>query len=340
MNTDIAHHLRPFFHTYLTKQRGLSPHTLKSYRDTFKLFLEYLQSKRRATTPLSVTSLDPKTVLAFLEHLEDARVGRGNSPQTRNQRLAAIQCFFKYLSLHYPDLQRLAERIHNIPHKRTPQKTAEFLDRKEMDALLTQPRTDTGDGIRDLAILIYLYNTGARATEAVQTRLSWFDFSNRLVAITGKGNKQRITPLWPSSVQLLQLYAKQYRRKPKFGGQDVFFIDQRGLPFTRFGIRTLVKKYLRLAAMQCPSLATKKLSAHSLRHTTAVHLLESRVEPNVIKAWLGHASVTSTDHYLNTDLNTKRRILERFGAPLYVASVLEPKTGQSPDQLLNWLKDL
>jgi site-specific recombinase XerD len=340
VNTPIADHLKPFFHTYLAKQRGVSPHTLKSYRDTFKLFLSYLQSRKRATASLSVMSLDAKTVLAFLEHLEDVHSGRGNSPQTRNQRLAAIQCFFKYLSLHYPALQRHAERIHNIPHKRTQQKTADFMDRKEMDALLTQPRTDTADGIRDLAILTFLYNTGARASEAAQARLPWFDFSNRLVAITGKGNIQRITPLWPSTVQILQLYAKQFRRKPKFGGHDVVFIDQRGLPFTRFGMRTLVKKYLRLAAAQCPNLAARKLSTHSLRHTCAVHLLEARVEPNVIKAWLGHASVSSTEHYLNTDLNTKRRILERFGAPHYVASVLEPKISQSPDQLLDWLKDL
>ena len=340
MNTHLAHHLQPFFQTYLLQQRELSLHTVKSYRDTFKLLVFYLQSRGHPIRALRVTDLNPATILDFLQHLEDSTGGRGNCAQTRNQRLAAIQSFFKYVSLHSPGIERHAKRIAAIPRKRTTQKAVEFLNRKELETLLAQPRTDTPDGIRDLALLTFLYNTGARASEAADARLSWFDFHNRLVTILGKGRKQRMTPLWPSTVHLLQLYSKQYRRKPKNGSNDFFFINQRALPFTRFGIRAVVKRHLKTAAKKCTSIASKHLSTHSLRHTTAVHLLESRVDPNVIKAWLGHASLQSTSHYLDTDLNTKRKILEQFGPPHYVTSSLEPRAIDLPDKLLAWLNDL
>ena len=191
-----------------------------------------------------------------------------------------------------------------------------------------------------MAILTFLYNTGARAQEVADARGAWFDFPNRTVAILGKGNKQRFTPLWPATVRLLELYRKSHRRKPHATAADRFFINQRAGAFTRFGVRALVKKYIALAARTCLSLASKRLSTHSLRHTTACHLLESGVEPNVIKSWLGHASIQSTSRYLDTDLNYKRRILERFGPPDYVASSTQSKTGGSAGQILDWLNDL
>jgi integrase/recombinase XerD len=146
--------------------------------------------------------------------------------------------------------------------------------------------------------------------------------------------------LWPSTVHLLTRYKDTYRRNPLPIVRDRFFINQRCGSFTRFGVRVVVKKYLKLAARKCPSLTEKKLSTHSLRHTTAVHLLESKVEPNVIKAWLGHASISSTDRYLDTDLNHKRKILDQFGPSTYVTSITEPKPDTAPDKLLDWLKDL
>jgi site-specific recombinase XerD len=340
MQTDLAYYLQPFFETYLARQRGLSPNTLKSYRDTFKLLIAYLQRRYPKAWPLRITQLDAKTVLDFLEYLEDTEAGRGNSAHTRNARRAAIRCFFEYVAMHHPALERQAERVLTIPKKRANKKQAATLDRQELEAMLAQPNTDTPDGIRDLALLAFLYNVGARATEAAQIRLSGFDFPNRLVTIRGKGDKERITPLWPSTVKLLEVYAKDYRRKPKTGFSDCFFINQRGRSFTRFGIRNVVKKYVRLAAKKCPSLAAKKLAAHSMRHTCASHLLEARVESRAISGWLGHALMSSTDTYLHTNLNFKRQILEKFGPPDYVASVLTPKGGDSPDKLLDWLKNL
>lgn len=340
MNTDLARHLKDFFQSYLLEQRSLSPNTIRSYRDTFKLLIQFMTGKQDASRLPKVQDLDVKVILAFLQHLEDPQTGRGNSAHTRNQRLAAIQCFFKYLSLHYPSFERQGKKISAIPVKRASSpRVLESLDRRELEVLLSQPKTDTADGIRDLAILLYLYNTGARAQEAADARLSWFDFTQRMVEITGKGRKRRKTPLWPSTVRLLKLYAEQYRRKSA-GVSDYFFVSRLGQPFTRFGIRAVVKRYIRQAAKRCPSLNTKRLSTHSLRHTIAGHLLESDVEPNAIKAWLGHASIESTGRYLDTDLNRKRRILEQFGPPNYVTYLDNPENVTSKGEILGWLRDL
>lgn len=339
MNDDLGLHLHGFFETYLRAQRALSPNTVKSYRDTFKFLIAYLAFRRR-DRGLSVRDLDPKTVLAFLQHLEDPKQGRGNSAPTRNQRLAAIQCFFRYVALLAPRLERGARRILAIPMKRVHPQPAESLNREELDALLSQPSTATPDGVRDLAILTFLYNTGARAQEAADARLGWFDFPNRAVTILGKGNRRRTTPLWPSTVRMLEHYKTHYRRQPSQGACDRFFVNQRGGAFTRFGIWAVARRHMQGAAKTCPSLARRGLSTHSLRHTTAVHLLESGVEPNVIKSWLGHASISATSRYLDTNLSHKRRVLEQFGPPSYVVSSNEPASQGSTPQLLGWLEDL
>jgi len=340
VNDRFSRYLQEFFHAYLREQRSLSPNTVKSYRDTFKLLIAYLSSKRRTARPICVKDLDAKTILAFLRNLEDPERGRGNCAQSRNLRLAAIQCFFKYLALHHPGLERQAKRISAIPIKRVPTQSVESPSRKELEAFLAQPQTTTADGFRDLAILTFIYNTGARAQEAADARLSWFDFPNRTVSIIGKGQRQRLTPLWPSTVHLLKRYKESHRRQPHKMAADHLFINQRAGAFTRFGIRSIVVKYFRLTAKRCPSLAGKRFSTHSLRHATACHLLESKVEPNVIKSWLGHATLRSTARYLDTDLNYKRRILEQFGPPHYVASSAEPERGGSTGHILDWLKEL
>lgn len=340
MSDDLGRHLHGFFETYLREQRALSRNTIKSYRDTFKLLVAYLDSGRGSSGRLSTRDLDPKTVLAFLRHLEDPERGRGNGVPTRNQRLAAIQCFARYVALHAPGLERRAKRLLAIPKKRVQPRPAESLDRAELEVLLSQPSAATSDGIRDLAILAFLYNTGARAQEAADAKLGWFDFPGRAVTIEGKGGRRRTTPLWPSTVRLLSHYMRHHRRRPRPGAADRLFVNQRGGAFTRFGIRDIAKRHLRRAAKTCPSLAARRLSTHSLRHTTAVHLLESGVEANVIKAWLGHASISATSRYLDTTLAHKRRVLEKFGPPGYVASSVEPAAHPSSRELLGWLDDL
>lgn len=336
---DLPKILKDFFCTYLKEQRALSPNTLKSYRDTFKILFTYLSSQQRTARPIALADLDVKTILAFLQHLEDPTRGRSNCAKTRNQRLAAIQSFFWYLSLHYPVTEKHAKRIFGIPVKKAQTAVASFLTRQELDILMAQPNIASSDGVRDLALLNFLYNTGARASEAAEAQLSWFDFPNRLVIITGKGNKIRENPLWPATVRLLKQYLDHHRRKPKPEAAAYFFISQRGLPFTRFGIRSIVKRYVRCAIRQCPDLAKKRISTHSLRHTTASHLLESATEPTVVKYWLGHSRKTKSDTYTHVDLNYKRRILERLAPPHYVTSVEEQGKTLSQGNSLNWMED-
>lgn len=331
--------LKEFFFTYLQEQRGVSRHTIRSYRDSFKLLLLFLRSKHGPDHIPLVEDLTIKTIESFLKYLEDPTRGRGNSAHTRNQRLAALQSFFAWLAPHYPVYERLAAKVTRFPVKRTDSKVMPFLNREELQALLRQPKTHTSDGMRNLAILIFLYNTGARASEVAEARLSWFNFPNRTVKIIGKRRKERITPLWPSTVRLLKLYAEHHRHQPRGGYDDYFFINRCGRAYNRFGIRKLVKRHLQTAAKVCPSLASKNLSTHSLRHTTAVHLLESRVEPHVIKSWLGHASVKSTDPYLDMDLTHKRQILEKFSPP-YVTDLDQPLGPTDGTDPLDWLGDL
>jgi site-specific recombinase XerD len=336
---DLTKHLKEFFCTYLRDQRALSPNTIKSYRDTFKILIAYLGAKRRTSGPLMLADLDAKTILAFLQHLEDQQQGRGNSANTRNQRLAAIQSFFKYLSIHCPSIENQARRVMGIPVKKVPPTEEDFLTRQELDALLAQPRMDSSDGVRDLALLNFLYNTGARASEAAEARLSWFDLPARIVTITGKGNKTRLTPLWPATVRLLNLYL-EHRRKSKPEAAAYFFINQRGLPFTRFGIRNIVKRYVQRAVRQCPSLLKKRISVHHIRHTTATHLTQAGVDPTVLKDWIGHKMLSSGDRYRHADLNQKRRILEQFAPPNYVTSLEAPEKAVSEAGQLDWLEDL
>lgn len=332
--------LRDFFQEYLREQRNVSPNTIKSYRDTFKLLIAYLGAQTGGKRELAIEDLDAKAVLGFLRYIEDPVGGRGNCAHSRNARLAAIQSFFRYAALCRPELDRQAKRIFAVPVKRAAPRAADSLDRKELEALFAQPQTSRAEGVRDLAILAFLYNTGARAQEAADARLDWFDFPNRVVEITGKGQKRRTTPLWPSTVRLLKLYRERHRRKPAQAASGRLFINQRGGGFSRFGIRAIVKRHLRLAARVCPSIAKKRLSTHSMRHTTAVHLLQSRVDPNVIKAWLGHASISSTSRYLDTDLNHKRSILEKFGPPRYVDSPTQAEKPASAMETLDWLGEL
>jgi site-specific recombinase XerD len=339
MTGDLHDHLHAFFEVYLRRQRGVSINTIRSYRDTFKLLVAFIGA-RYPGRALRFKNVDAKTVLAFLEHLEDPDGGRGSSPRTRNQRLAAIQSFFKYLTLHGLGMGAHAERVLAVPAKRVSKRDSEFLTYQELEVLFAQPQTLTTDGIRDLAILVFLYNTGARASEAANARISWFDFPNRTVKITGKGNKERINPLWPTTVKLLELYRAHHRRKPKPSASDRFFINQRGLSFTRFGMRSVVKKYLCLAARSCPSIAGKRLSTHNMRHTLVCHLLESKVDVNAIKTIMGHSSIKSLDDYAHTSLAHMRRIYEQFGPPPIIERVLDPKPEGAPDQLLSWLDRL
>lgn len=336
---DLATALRGFFTTYLLEQRQVSPNTIKSYKDTFQRLFEFLKKEKGGLRRITIKDIEVPLILKFLANLED-KAGRGNSSATRNFRLAAIQSFFKYLSWNYPSLERQAARIRSISRKRASCHSLDFLTRDETKLVFAQVDPRELDGVRDMALLTFLYNTGARSQEASDLRLSWINFTEHTVKIIGKGRRERDVPLWETSLAILKTYINEYRRRPKTPYEDFLFINQHGGRLTRFGVRTIVRKYLFRAKKKCPSLEAKRLSTHSLRHTTASHLLESGVEINVIKSWLGHADLDSTSVYLQSDLRHKKEALARFGPPSNVASSLEQKKKSSADHILDWLKDL
>ena len=341
----LSNHLKLFFTSYLQGQRGLSKNTISSYRDTFRLLLNFLSVKNGGDflKEFTVFDLDVKTILSFLNYLEDKEKGRGNSPCSRNLRLAAIHCFFRYLDLQSEVYAPQAKKILSIPVKRSSSSTIGYLEKEELELLFNQINSSTKDGFRDLALILLMYNTGARADEVAHTKLSSLSLEGNLqVRILGKGDKERICPLWPSTARLLKTYIGKYRRTPKKGFEDYLFINQRGQSLTRFGVWDIVKKYLQSAAKKDKRLEEKHLSTHSLRHTTAVHLLESGVELNLIKAWLGHASISTTSRYLDVDLKKKREVLTKFAPPNYVVSFFDEKDNQSEqdENIFDLLKSL
>ena len=338
----LNEHLKNFFTVYLTEQRGLSRNTIASYRDTFKLLLNYIEAKKGIKYPRELTAaeIDVKMILSFLSNLEDSQVGRSNKPQTRNLRLAAIHCFYKYLAWQGAAYSKYARKILAIPMKKVPMSTIDYFNKEELELLFSQIDVTTKDGFRDLVILTLLYDTGARSQEMANMRISWLDLNNRTIKIHGKGNKERVLPLWECMVQVVKRYIDKYRRTPKDGLGDYLFVSQRGKPLTRFGVRSIVCKYIRLAAVKNKDIGKKRLSTHSIRHTTATHLIESGVELNVVKSWLGHASVKTTSRYLDSDFNRKKEILDKFGPPSYVVSITEDKKETGQDDIFEWLKKL
>lgn len=327
--------LRGFFETYLAGQRDVSPNTIFAYRDSIKLLLRFAARRAgRQVIRLQVDDLGSDTVLAFLTYLETERK---NCAATRNCRMVAVHRFFAYVAEMDPQHAELCRRVLDIPVKKTVSSTMTYLERDEMKALLEVPRPSHRHGLRDSALLTLLYNTGARASEAVGLNIKDVRFeAPPLVRILGKGRKERACPIWPETVEALQAYLKQ--RSDGSRPDAPPFLNAHGRRLGRFGIVAILKRHIATAAGQRPSLAAKRISPHTLRHTAAMHLLQSGVETNVIKSWLGHVSVTTTNEYIEIDMAMKREAIERCTPP-----VPEP-TGEIPwrrrQDIIEWLEDL
>lgn len=336
----LSNYIKKFLTDYLKEQRGLSKNTILSYRDTFRLLLEFITSNNgsQELQKFSIFDLDVKFITSFLAYIEKQR---NNKTQTRNNRLACIHSFFKYLSLIDDTFSSYAKKILSIPIKKTSTKAIDYLEKEEINLIFKQIDTSKGDGFRDLCILTFLYNTGSRAQEVADIKLSCLR-TGGYVSIIGKGNKERNIPLWESTSKLLNTYIKKYRRKPKEGYQEYLFIGQRGEKFNRFGIRMIVKKYIQKAQDKNPSLKQKKLSVHNIRHTTATHLHQSGVDITLIKSWLGHININTTAKYIEINLDRKKQILDKFRPISYVKSFLEQENNpeQQKEDLDNWLKSL
>lgn len=326
----LSFHIKNFFSEYLQKQRGLSKHTISSYRDTFKILLNFLSLKLGSEflNNFTVFDLNVQLVISFLNYLENKESGRANKPQTRNNRLSAIFSFCRYLSFMNPAYDKCTRKILNIPLKRTYSSTMDCFEQNEMELLLNTINTTKKDGFRDMCVLLTLYNTGMRANSLSQLKISSLILDiHPGVKIVTKGNKQQILPIWQDTAELLKTYIRKYRRKPEHGFEDYLFINQRGKFMSRFALRLILKKYLQKAILKNPQLQKKRLSTHSIRATTATHLDESGVDPFMIKNWLGHSSIDTTSRYLKKDdLHRKRQILnDNFQSPNYVKSFFGKK---------------
>lgn len=328
----IASLLHAFFHEWMGKQRNLSHHTVCSYRDTWKLFLRFTSKhKRREIEELSLADLQADQVLAFLEHLEeDRKVSIG----TRNCRLAAIHSFFSFVAHREPLAIAQCAEIARIPVKKMPRPAMCYMDTEEITAILRQPDRSSLEGQRDHALLAFLYNTGARIQEALDVcpRAIRFE-SPAQVELLGKGRKSRICPLWPETVDVLRA---MLGRQPRADDEPIF-VNRYGEPLGAAGVRFKLRQYVQAAARHVPSLTKKRITPHTWRHSVGVQLVAAGVDVTVVRDWLGHAQLDTTNHYARANLETKRRALEQVDPSTKPG---RPPRWRRDPELLTWLDSL
>jgi len=310
MNNDlVSPWVRRFLVEYVIGERNYSVNTQHSYRDMFRLFLPFAAKKCRcAIERLPLLRIRPKVVRDFTRHLETAR---HSGPSTLNQRLTALRAWACFVGTNSPDHLEWSRQMRSIHFKKHAPAPMNYLNKKEMKALLAAPDQRDAQGFRDYTLLLFLYNTGARASEASHLVVNDLDLVVPMVVLHGKSRKVRHCPLWKvTATALRQLVDNR-------AASQAVFLSERGGPLTRFGIHTLVERYAHRAAVQTPSLRTKRVSPHTIRHATAMALLRSGVDINTIRVWLGHVSLQTTHIYAESDLKMKAKALARCEAPLF-----------------------
>lgn len=324
--------LQDFFLRRLIAERGVSKHTIASYRDTFELLLGHIaQRTGRTPSALTIDDLDAPVILAFLDHLE---IGRGNGPRTRNLRLTAIRSFMHYASIRDPTSLPVARRVLAIDAKRFDRPIIDFLSREEVDALLAAPDMTTWSGRRDAVLFTVLYNSGARVSEI--TGLTIGDILlDRACALQlrGKGRKERVVPLWKRTAAQLRAWFAEIDRSPEAPA----FPNRLGKPMSRSGVEHRLQVAIRKASRHCPTLLKRRISPHTLRRTTAMHLLQSGVDVTVIALWLGHEDTATTHVYVEADLAMKEAALRHVKEPELARKSHRFK---APDRLLAFLETL
>jgi integrase/recombinase XerD len=305
--TTLGPWVRRFLLEHLVDERNLARNTQRSYRDTLTLLVPFISTKvRKEVDQLNVGDITANLVRLFLQDLEHTR---RCSVATRNQRLAVIHALARFIAERSPEHIEWCGTLGTIPFKRAMKREITYLEQSEMEALLAAPDRRTPQGQRDYALLLFLYNTGARADEAAQLTIGNVELAQTpardlsSVQIHGKGNKLRRCPLWPHTVSALTALLNGRAQ------HEHVFLNRCGRPITRFGIHTMVERYVARVSAKMPTLATKRVSPHSLRHTTATHLLRAGVDINTIRAWLGHVSIDTTNIYAETDLEMKAKAL-------------------------------
>lgn len=322
--------LQQFFQRRMVAELGASANTIASYRDTFELLLRYLERcTRRTPSALLLQDLDAPMILAFLDHLE---TDRNCGPRTRNLRLTAIRSFMRYASVRDPASLPVAQRVLAISGKRFDRPILGFLSREEVQALLDAPDRTTWSGQRDATLFAVLYNTGARASEMIRLRVADVLLDRaHAVHLHGKGRKERVIPLWKSTATQLRAWFERIDRRP----EAPVFPNRTGKPMSRSGIEHRLQVAIAKASPRCPSLRSRPISPHTVRHATAMHLLQSGVDITVIAMWLGHEDTANTHQYIEADLTMKEAALRRLDAPSS-----KPTRFKASDRLLAFLQAL
>jgi site-specific recombinase XerD len=307
-NSLIAPHLQAFFADYLCHQKRLSPHTIGSCRDTFRLLLTFVRAQTGIEpSALHLADVDAPVILRFLQYLEQQR---GNTVRSRNIRLAAIRSFFRLVALREPMSIGIVTRVLAIPIKREDRKLIGYLTRAEMQALLAAPDQSQWTGRRDYALLLTLYNSGARVSEVTAlTRAQVCFGASTFVQLRGKGRKERTVPLWPETAHVVKAWFAELGE----AAGPIACPNARGKALSREGVAYLLHQARQRALPACPSLATKPLTPHVVRHTTAMHLLQVGVDIATIALWLGHESIETTHMYLQADLARQEQALDKLG---------------------------
>ena len=329
----LALAVRRFLGDYLPQQRAFSTHTIRSYRDSLKLLLQFSAGKKRRVADLTVGDLMPEQIIAFLDSLEQRR---GNDAATRNVRLSAIHSFFDYLGAGWPEHLDQARRVLAITFKRTDHRTIDYLEAEELRTLLAQIDRRTVWGRRDYVLLALMFNTGARVQEVVALQTTDLRLTSPpSVKFFGKGRRERICPLWPETARLLQQHIADTGLDTQ--SDQTLFRNHRGDPLTRFGARLILQRHVTRAVVVLPALKHKRIHPHSLRHSTAVHLLKSGVDLSTIAHWLGHTSINTTHKYVTIDLAAKRAAIAK--AEPVTKSKRLPRW-RTDNDLLTWLESL
>lgn len=339
MPTDLGRELVHFFQDYLPSQRGVSPHTLRSYRDALLLLLQFAaRDSKRAIEHLEIADLTPERITQFLSFLESERK---NGVATRNARLGAIHVFARFMASHHPEQLGSLQRIIGLPFKHGAQEGAiEYLDRAEIEALLASIDRTTIAGRRDYALFAVMFNTGARVQEVLDLRRRDVRLDPPCqVRLHGKGSKVRLCPIWPATARLLRDLMQEVRSEESDVADAFLFTNARGRQMTRFGVRYLLRKYVAAASRSVTTLQGKRIHPHSVRHSTAVALLKAGVDFATISQWLGHASLNTTMRYARADLDLKRQAL----AQVFPDALAPPRGGRlmiDGRDLTGWLRRL
>ncbi|MDQ3343615.1 MAG: site-specific integrase [Actinomycetota bacterium] len=326
----FAQLLQDFFLRRLVQQRGVSGRTVESYRDAFELLLGFVEQRTgKSPSTLQLADLDAPLVLDFLDHLE---TGRGNTTRTRNARLAAIHSFMRYAAVRDPASLPITGRVLAIPAKRFDRPVLGYLSREQVAAILAAPDRSNWSGHRDQVLLATAYNTGARVSEITDLRVRDVLLDrNTAVHLHGKGRRQRVIPLWKNTATDL----RGWLNKINAGPDAPVFPNRTGAPLTRSGIRDRLDRAVAVAEQRCPSLHGQHVTPHTLRHSTAMHLLQSGTDLAVIALWLGHSSPAVTHQYLEADLAAKEAVLRHLTDPSPTPTRFHPN-----DRLLAFLENL